>query len=86
MLLIYFLFLFLFSISAEKLGRSLRCSIASIRWRTLGGVFTYMHVLSRDFDIVFFFVFIGFDYIYIWITVLIYRDVFTYCLLIVYIG
>jgi hypothetical protein len=70
MFLIYFLFLFLFSVNAEKLGRSLCCSITSIRWRTLGGVFTYMHVLSRDFDIVFF-VFIGFDYIYIWITVLI---------------
>jgi hypothetical protein len=39
---------------AEKSGRSLRCSIASISRRTLGGVFTYMRVLSRDSHIVFF--------------------------------
>jgi hypothetical protein len=41
-------------VRAEKSGRSLRCSIASIPRRMLGGVFAYMRVLSRDFHIVFF--------------------------------
>jgi hypothetical protein len=41
-------------VRAEKSGQSLPYSIASIPRRTLGGVFTYMRVLSRDFHIVFF--------------------------------
>jgi hypothetical protein len=41
-------------VCTEKSGRSLPCSIASIPRRTLGGVFTYMSVMSRDFHIVFF--------------------------------
>jgi hypothetical protein len=46
------------------------------------------YVLSHDIHIVFFFfsVFIGSYYICIWITLLMYRDRFICCLLIVCIG
>jgi hypothetical protein len=81
-----FLFLLLVSVSTEKSRRSLRYLIASLSLMMLGGVFTYMHVLSCDFHIVFFFFFIGSYYIYIWIILLMYRDWFICCLLIVYIG